>query len=262
MGSKYIKSSSQRAQLRKKANKLIQAVSLGGQLHADWLTSSHHCRPLNDHTRVRTALRHPLFDCGSLRDGAGEEIGHLVVMSFVKNADIGFWEDVEPRTNPQSEYTHTHTHTCTHTLLLICSWLEQVWHSTVVNWGHYISNTPIVTPVWIHTSFWVVLSVWLEAVKRAFKHTTSEHLQTHSNGSQQLQNKAAADVLMVKLFWDPKANTKPSLSLYPSPPPLVLSRVTRLRIVGVLIRGLQPRHYKWQPGLFYWLHMCAPLRQK
>ncbi len=120
--------------LQKKANKLIQAVELGGQLHADRLTSSHHCRPLNDRTRVRTALRHPLFNGGS--EGAGEEIGHLVMMSFVKNADTGFgrdWAQTHSRHTHQhyiSWHTHipahTYPHTHTDTLFHICSWLQQV----------------------------------------------------------------------------------------------------------------------------------------
>lgn len=109
-----------------------------------------------------------------------------------------------------------HTHTRTHTL---CS-------SSAAGWSR--CGTPQwstgVTTLQTHRSsprfqstprFLVVLPVWLEAIKRALKHTTSEHLQTHSSGSQQQQNKAAADVLMVKLFCDPKANTKASLSLYP-----------------------------------------------
>lgn len=53
-------------------------------LLTDCLTSSHHCGPLNDHKRVRTALRHPLLIRGSLTG----KIGHLVMMSFVKTHSL------------------------------------------------------------------------------------------------------------------------------------------------------------------------------
>lgn len=54
--------------------------------------------------------------------------------------------------------THTHTHRntlITHILFLVCSRLEQA----AVNGSHYTSNTPIITPVLIHTSGGLVVLV-------------------------------------------------------------------------------------------------------
>lgn len=76
------------------------------------LTSSHRRGPLNHRTRLRTALRQPLPNSGSLREAAGGEIGHLVMMGFVKNADMGLGRD--------QEQTLTHTHSLTQTGFSLC----------------------------------------------------------------------------------------------------------------------------------------------
>lgn len=95
-----MKSLWQWAQLQKKANKLIENVYLGGQLHADWLTSSHHCSPLNDHTGVRTALRHPLLNSGSLRKAENRSLLWWWAVWKMQILVLGF-----------KSWANTHTHT-------------------------------------------------------------------------------------------------------------------------------------------------------
>lgn len=132
--------------------------------------------PPNDHTRVRTALRHPLLKCGSL----AEEIGHSAMMSFVKNADIGHGGVGQPRTNTYSDImscrviiTFMHPQPHAHRICLFPAGWSTVWHSIVVILGKCTSNTlTVVTLTWIHTSAGCsILSVWLQAIKPAATHT-------------------------------------------------------------------------------------------
>ena len=84
----------------------------------------------------------------------GEEIGHLVMMmSFVKNADIGFGRDRE-------QNTHTHTETLSsHTF---CSSSAAGWSrcGSAVNGSHFkhTDHQPGSDP---HLEGSVALSVWL-----------------------------------------------------------------------------------------------------
>ena len=97
----------------------------------------------------------------------------------------------------ENKHTHTHGNTLiTHILLLVCSRLEQVWLSIVVNRGHYTSNASIITPVWIHTSgFGCSVGV---ARRHKNQSDTCTHTHTHT-ASRSDKTKATADVLTLKL---------------------------------------------------------------
>lgn len=86
------------AHLQNEVNKLIQAVSLGEQLHVEWLTSSDRCRPPDDHTRGRTALRHPFVQPGVTEGRRGRGNRSL--------SDDGLCQMGQTRSNSQQGQTH------------------------------------------------------------------------------------------------------------------------------------------------------------
>lgn len=86
------------AHLQNEVNKLIQAVSLGEQLHVEWLTSSDRCRPPDDHTRGRTALRHPFVQPGVTEGRRGRGNRSL--------SDDGLCQMGQTRYNSKQEQAH------------------------------------------------------------------------------------------------------------------------------------------------------------
>lgn len=104
--------------------------------------------------------------------------------------------------------THTHTHRntlITHILFLVCSRLEQV----AVNGSHYTSNTPIITPVLIHTSGGLVVLVGVGSKALKKPNTlppTPAHTHTHTAGRSG-KTKATTGVLTL-----PEANSAAFIS--------------------------------------------------
>lgn len=112
--------------------------------------------------------------------------------------------------------------------------------------------------------FCCCLSVWLEAIKPALKHMTSSNTSSNTQQVEASNNKTKQPLMLQcsNTFEFLKQTPCPHSLYTPSPLPLLLSRVTGLRIVGVLIRRLQPRRYKWQPGPFLLTaHVCPALTE-
>lgn len=136
------------------------------------------------------------------------------MMSFVKNADNCF---------KSVRHTHTHSHS-----LSIYGCLESDWHSTALGRpGSLLFKRSGQSPQFDSTPALGRSSSVALGHKAVFTIT----VEANKNTKQSLD-----PLLMLRAFLQ--------IPFHPRPPPLLLSGVTRLRIVGVLIRGLQPRHYK------------------
>lgn len=127
------------------------------------------------------------------------------MMCFVKNADIGYGRDPEQThiqitcTTIQSSRAHVHKLTQFCHLQLVGAGVAL--HSGKL-WSLHFKRTDCRHPGLNPHRDWLFcccLSVWLEAIKPALKHMTSSNTCKHTaSGSQQQQNKAAADASMLK----------------------------------------------------------------
>lgn len=140
-------------------------------------------------------------------------------------------------------------HVCTRILSFAADWSRSSWTTPQRSTGLTYHS---VTLVWTHNSigfqFFCLVCVAQSHKTCTETHNTCKHT---ASGSQHQQHKATPHVSNARTLLSSWCKAPCPHSLYtPSPAPLVFSRVTRLRIVGVLIKGLQLRCYKWQPGPF------------